>query len=509
MASTKVAPAGNATTPRRGPRSRARTIDGDTTRTTRPTRTRAPRGLLRQLGVVGLDALEPVILAGLATETPLLLIGAHGTAKSLLLSRLCEALGLAWRHYNASLVNYDDLIGYPLPTPGGELKFIQTPASVWGADAVFIDEISRARPDMLNRLFPVIHERKVQGLPLPQLRFRWAAMNPPVLPDQPDETGYAGSEPLDAALADRFGFVVQVPGWHAMSEQDQRRVITSQSGPVPPEASAWIRHAVRHVIERLPAVEQAMGEAFAEYVRCVSQHTARLQLPLSGRRAAMLYRNLLAVHAASDLARPGVRPEDSSWLTLTASLPHLASGAVVDHARLQLAHNEVWKTLRLDRGDPRRLLAAEPDPVRRVLLAVNFTQLGTQELSGYAADALARLSPGGRHALALHLMESGAAARMITAVAEQVAELSAQVSMAQNLKTQLAAGSANHVAWQEVVRVSAAVSAEAGDRTLVENLLVSQWSGGEIKLAADVTRVLESWRSVRVLCAGGGRDHAA
>jgi hypothetical protein len=57
--------------------------------------------------------------------------------------------------------------------------------------------------------------------------------------------------------------------------------------------------------------------------------------------------------------------------------------------------------------------------------------------------------------------------------------------------------------------VSAAVSAEAGDRTLVENLLVSQWSGGEIKLAADVTRVLESWRSVRVLCAGGGRDHAA
>jgi hypothetical protein len=90
-----------------------------------------------------------------------------------------------------------------------------------------------------------------------------------------------------------------------------------------------------------------------------------------------------------------------------------------------------------------------------------------------------------------------------------VAELSAQVSMAQNLKTQLAAGSATHVAWQEVVRVSAAVSAEAGDRTLVENLLVSQWSGGEIKLAADVTRVLESWRSVRVLCAGGGRDHAA
>ena len=144
MASARTAPAGKSSR-----------VGNATNRTT----------TLRQLGIVGLDPLEPVILAALATETPLLLIGAHGTAKSLLLSRLCEALDLPWRHYNASLVNYDDLIGYPLPGESGELKFIQTPASVWGAAAVFIDEISRARPDMLNRLFPIVHERKVQGLP--------------------------------------------------------------------------------------------------------------------------------------------------------------------------------------------------------------------------------------------------------------------------------------------------------------------------------------------------------
>ncbi len=37
-----------------------------------------PTTTLRQLGIVGLDTLEPVVLAALATETPLLLIGAHG-----------------------------------------------------------------------------------------------------------------------------------------------------------------------------------------------------------------------------------------------------------------------------------------------------------------------------------------------------------------------------------------------------------------------------------------------
>jgi MoxR-like ATPase len=98
-------------------------------------------GLITALGLVGLDALEPVVLASLATASPLLLIGAHGSAKSLLLERIAQALGLRWRHYNAALVNYDDLVGYPLPDERGQLRFVETPASVWGAQAVFVDEI--------------------------------------------------------------------------------------------------------------------------------------------------------------------------------------------------------------------------------------------------------------------------------------------------------------------------------------------------------------------------------
>ena len=52
--------------------------------------------LLRSLGLVGMDAIEPVVIASLATANPLLLIGPHGTAKSLLLCRLCEALDVSW-----------------------------------------------------------------------------------------------------------------------------------------------------------------------------------------------------------------------------------------------------------------------------------------------------------------------------------------------------------------------------------------------------------------------------
>ncbi len=138
-----------------------------------------PDGPFKALGLQGFKELAPVLLAALATEEPLLLIGPHGTAKTLLLTRVAAALGLTTRHYNASLLNFDDLVGFPLPGKNGCLEYVKTPAAIWGAGAVIFDEISRCRPDIQNKLFPIIHERKVQGLLLDGLRYRWAAMNPP------------------------------------------------------------------------------------------------------------------------------------------------------------------------------------------------------------------------------------------------------------------------------------------------------------------------------------------
>ena len=80
-----------------------------------------PAGLLQGLGLIGLASIEAPVLAALATEEPLLLIGPHGTAKSLMLTRIAAALGLAFRHYNASLLNFDDLVGFPLPGKDGRL----------------------------------------------------------------------------------------------------------------------------------------------------------------------------------------------------------------------------------------------------------------------------------------------------------------------------------------------------------------------------------------------------
>jgi MoxR-like ATPase len=182
--------------------------------------TTAHRSLLRPLGIVGYDAVEPALLAALATEEPLLLLSDHGAAKTLLLVRLAEALGLELRHYNASLLQFDDLAGFPIPDERGGIRYAAPPGAIWGAEAVFFDEIGRCRPETANKLFPIVHERRIQGIELERLRYRWAATNPPVEALSADrlDDPYEGVEPLDPALADRFSYVVPLPRFADLSD---------------------------------------------------------------------------------------------------------------------------------------------------------------------------------------------------------------------------------------------------------------------------------------------------
>jgi len=83
---------------------------------------------LAGLGVYGFDRHETTILAALVTEDPLLLVGRSGTGKTFLLNTLSEALGLEHRHYNASLISFDDLVGFPYPDDAhATVRFLETP----------------------------------------------------------------------------------------------------------------------------------------------------------------------------------------------------------------------------------------------------------------------------------------------------------------------------------------------------------------------------------------------
>lgn len=321
--------------------------------TVRSPRARAPRASaahepafkLADLGVYGFDRHETTILAALVTEDPLLLVGRSGTGKTFLLNTLSEALGLEHRHYNASLISFDDLVGFPYPDEAHTtVRFLETPATVWGAESVLIDEISRCRPEHQNRLFSLVHERRLQGLPLRRLRYRWAAMNP-CTSDQGGTEDYSGSEALDPALADRFALIVTAPDWNELTAGQQAAIVApSGEGRVTPPNEP-LRSALVHWRERFVEQANACPDAIKTYVTTVVSALNGARIRISPRRARLLARGLVAATIVADRSTSAIFRS-----VLECSLPHSTWGQAVEPAVVAAAHRAGWEASREEAG---------------------------------------------------------------------------------------------------------------------------------------------------------------
>ena len=370
---------------------------------------------LRAIGAFSFDRVAPLIMAALVTEDPLLLIGASGTGKTFLLNSLSEALGLEHRHYNASLISFDDLVGFPFPDPDkGGVTFLQTPATVWGAESVLVDEISRCKPEHQNRLFSLIHERRIQGIALDRLRFRWAAMNP-CSSDQ-DGLGYAGSEPLDLALGDRFGLFIEAADWGDMADEDRTLVAHPAGEGALAEDGGALRAALPRWREAFLQQATHCPKAILEYVVAattfLNSHGARV----SPRRARFITRSVLAGAIVSD----GLQ-EDMVRTVLAASLPHLTWGEKVEPKVVEAAHRLAWDSAFLtgerkwvhvfhcERSLARkvRILLKAPSPdaatqaIAEFIGTEPYTRVATLCLALYpaASQGLGNLGAGGIHDL--------------------------------------------------------------------------------------------------------------
>lgn len=439
--------------------------------------------IVRSLGIQGWGHLDPIILAALATEAPLLLVGPHGTAKSLLVERIAAAMDLSMRHYNASLMNYDDLVGIPLPDEAGEsLRFVYTPGSIWDAEFVFFDEISRCRSDLQNKLFPIIHERRVSGIQLDKLRFRWAAMNPPS-PDDTD-TGsssvtkyYFGSEPLDPALADRFPFVVFVPNWANLSKEDRRSLIAWKDPNNPFDNGAVngvlkdypLKQYVEKCAALIPTLEEELAEWISDYIIYVVDLLEQAKLPQSPRRARMLARSVVAVHAARlILEGEEAELEYSAEIALTFSLPENASEVQPSLATIVAAHKQAWEISVLDEDDELRQVFGEPDLLQRVILAdqldiddAKISRLVTQALGAETSDAC-------RVALGTAIFLAFRDRRDLTSAAwEPLAQFAARVLEPRIMSANVQAGPSQE-AWQDINNWIASLDDKPNTRNRLE-----------------------------------------
>jgi MoxR-like ATPase len=351
-----------------------------------------------RLGIHGLKNLDAAILSAIATNSTVLLIGPHGSAKTMLAQKVAENLDCTFRHYNTSLLNYDDLVGYPVPDrENRELHFIQTPGTIWDAEFVLFDEISRARPEIQNKVFPIVHEHRVQGIELARLHHCWAAMNPPSDGEEDDDNnmGYSGSWSLDVALADRFRFVLQVPGFNELDARNRGKILLGENGdrgshPTLPSLVA----ATRKQLKDSAACHRSWA---ARYVSFLTPLLEKACLPISGRRARFLFENILALFSSEQVLFGKSEIGDAALRAVVASLPHSASGKAVDQGKVLLAHKRAAQDAGEPEGSALLKVKSLGDPVQQVECAL-LEKLDRNVMTQIVSDAFASLNIVERYA---------------------------------------------------------------------------------------------------------------
>lgn len=155
----------------------------------------------------GWDHLEPVLLSCLARGFNVLLLGKHGCGKSSISKFFADAFSeetkAKFMRYAMDKENLVSMVGIPNVNDlkEGKITYATHERSIFNADVILFDEITRAPKDNQNMVLEALEEKTVFGMPL-KYRFAIATAN--------DET-YKATFKLDPALLDRFVVVIPVP----------------------------------------------------------------------------------------------------------------------------------------------------------------------------------------------------------------------------------------------------------------------------------------------------------
>lgn len=365
--------------------------------------------ITEKLGLYGWSSLEPVLLAALTSELPMLLIGKHGCAKSFILERLSEELKMNYRFYNASLINYDDLVGIPIPCDNNtKLKYISNDNSIWDAEVVFIDEINRTKVELQNKLFPIIYDKRVQGTNLNKLKYRWAAMNPAYISEEDEEESleYLGTNQLDPALADRFPFVIEVPSWNELSEYDKESIFKDQF-----KGKQYLDIDLLSLIKETKyMIGELKRETNNELVKYIITLMSLLENKfgyISSRRATMLYETFISVYASSyilnkhlSLKEPNYK--DIACIHILNTLPFTALMKVDKTTLINIAL-EALKISKLDKCSLKDLLLTT-DPIEKIkYLLNNISKIDSRTINEIIPITLGEIEIHKRKTVALAL----------------------------------------------------------------------------------------------------------
>lgn len=272
--------------------------------------------------IVGMDGVVRSTLSAICARGHVLLEGAPGLGKTMLVKTIAQALGLSFKRiqFTPDLMP-SDVTGTQVLTEdgGGGRRFVFKQGPVF-ANIVLADEINRATPKTQSSLLEAMEERQVtvldQTYPLPAPFFVLATQNP---------IEQEGTYPLPEAQLDRFLIKVIVP---PPTSPQLKEILLRTTGTATPEV-----HAV------FPAEEAA------DYIQAM-QRLVR-HVVVSDPMQEVIVRVISALTPTSQFATPKVKkylrfgpgPRGAQSVVLAAKV-----GALLD-GRINLAFDDIKEVI--------------------------------------------------------------------------------------------------------------------------------------------------------------------
>lgn len=266
--------------------------------------------------VYGWEHLEPVFIANIAMQYPILMVGRHGIAKSLCARQVSKIYGpQAFRYYDATKDDLVSIAGIPKPESltrdGATLEFAKHSRTIWDAEVIVVDELTRAHRENQNLWLEILEERRLFGIPL-KLKSILATMNPDT---------YQSTFKLDEALLDRFYAVLYIPELQAgTSGAGYKRLIELQFDGSREADPIAIRQAVDAIrireaqLRQDPLLMDAISDYLAHLMELLHNEAAK-HLYISPRKIVQLAREILALMAYFEWAKSKRDPLDYAAIT--------------------------------------------------------------------------------------------------------------------------------------------------------------------------------------------------
>lgn len=228
---------------------------------------------IESLNFQNLEYKEPVLLAALALEKPVLLIGEYGCSNNKLLERLSKELDISFHNCLAPQLNNTLMTN--------EEKMHKT-------EALNLDLIDKTSEDTQYDIISLITKSKIKNISLKNLKYCWATTGSFI---------EKSNNPICFQLMETFYFIIKTPSFVDLDEDDRYLVIKNTDLEEKP-LKINLKKLVDKTKQQIEILKKSSKEEINKYIYTLTKLIEGKIGNISIERVAILKESLYAIYAA-------------------------------------------------------------------------------------------------------------------------------------------------------------------------------------------------------------------